>query len=73
MRGGRRGRRLTLGILYWLLVLLVSLALALALVLFFEARDASQLEVSRWMGSPVASAGSSEASRAKTTIRWAAL
>ncbi len=31
-------------ILYWLAVLLVSLALLVALVLFFESRDESSLE-----------------------------
>ncbi len=31
-------------ILYWLLVLAVSLALLIALVLFFESRDESRLE-----------------------------
>jgi hypothetical protein len=31
-------------IFYWLAVLVVSLALLIALVLFFESRDASQLE-----------------------------
>jgi hypothetical protein len=31
-------------IVYWLAVLVVSLAVVVALVLFFESRDASQLE-----------------------------
>jgi hypothetical protein len=31
-------------ILYWLAVLVVSLALLVALVLFFESRDASEIE-----------------------------
>ena len=36
--------RLLLQALYWLAVLLISLALLVALVLFFEARDESALE-----------------------------
>lgn len=31
-------------ILYWLAVLLISIALLIALVMFFEARDESQVE-----------------------------
>jgi hypothetical protein len=31
-------------IVYWLAVLVVSLALVVALVLYFESRDASQIE-----------------------------
>ena len=52
-----RGNRLTLvlRILYWLAVLLVSLALLIALVLFLESRDESSLSegviVVPWPGS----------------------
>ncbi len=38
-----RGRRLLVGAVYWAAVLAVSLALVVVLLLFFEARDASQL------------------------------
>ena len=38
-----RGRRLAVAVAYWLAVLAVSLALVVVLLLFFEARDASQL------------------------------
>ena len=36
--------RVLLKILYWLAVLAVSVALLIALVLFFESRDESQVE-----------------------------
>jgi hypothetical protein len=37
--------RVLLRILYWLAVVAISLAILVALVLFFESRDASELEV----------------------------
>ena len=61
MRSGRRpsagGRRLFLGALYWLAVLLVSLALVTVLLLVLEARDASQLEGSGAAAVPAMPAG----------------
>ena len=56
-------------VLYWLAVLLVSLALLVGLVLFFESRDDSTLGARP--GEPQTALES--ASRAKTTIRLAAL
>ena len=41
------GLRLVLKVLYWLAVLAVSLALLVALILFFESRDASELDSRR--------------------------
>ena len=38
-----RGRRLAVAVIYWAAVLAVSIALVVVLLLFFEARDASQL------------------------------
>ena len=38
------GMRLLGNILYWLAVLVISLALLVGLVLFFESRDSSELE-----------------------------
>jgi hypothetical protein len=37
-------RRILLKVLYWLAVLIVSLAVLIALVLFLESRDASRIE-----------------------------
>ena len=78
MRSDRRpsagGRRLLLGALYWLAVLLVSLALVTVLLLFLEARDASQLEGSGSAAVPATRWGAvALTSRANTTIRCAAL
>ncbi len=66
--------------IYWLAVLLISLALLVVLVLFLESRDDSSLE-SGSRTSELETAGylrlSREgprpAKRANTTIRWAAL
>lgn len=67
--GGRRSlTRVLLRLLYWAAVLVVSLALLVGLVLFFESRDDSTLQ--EGASGQVASARSS---RAKTTIRLAAL
>jgi len=68
-------------ILYWLAVLAISLALLVALVLFFESRDDSELEsgsrvteMEAAAGYPPSSrAGPRPVKRANTTIRWAAL
>ena len=38
---------MVLRVLYWLAVLIVSLALVIALVLFFESRDQSSVEGAR--------------------------
>jgi hypothetical protein len=38
--------RILLGILYWLAVLAISLVLLVALVLFFESRDSSNVDSS---------------------------
>jgi hypothetical protein len=38
-----RGRRIALRVLYWLAVLVVSLVLVLALVMFFESLDDSRV------------------------------
>ncbi len=69
-----------LKIIYWLAVLAVSLALLVALVLFFESRDESSLESGSRMSEPEVAgyprssrAGPRPAKRANTTIRWAAL
>jgi hypothetical protein len=40
-------------VLYWLAVLLVSLALLIVLVLFFESRDSSRLEKGALIGAPL--------------------
>lgn len=67
-------------VLYWLAVVVVSLALLVALVLFLEARDASNVEGGA--GFPLLGvgqlprptlAGDRRTNRAKTTIRLAAL
>ncbi len=67
-------------ILYWLAVLAISLALLVALVLFFESRDDSSLDSGSNVTERAASsyprssrAGPRSAKRANTTIRWAAL
>ena len=67
-------------IVYWLLVLLVSLALMVALVLFLESRDESSLESgsrvteTETAGQPrLSRAGPRSVKRANTTIRCAAL
>ena len=39
-----RPRAVILGVLYWLAVVVISLAILVGLILFFEARDSSQLE-----------------------------
>ena len=39
-----RGRRVLLHVVYWLAVLAISVALLIALVLFFEAHDDSSLD-----------------------------
>jgi hypothetical protein len=50
--------RLVWRILYWLAVLLISVALLVALVLFFESRDESELDRGAAPSAPVlASAG----------------
>ena len=78
-----RGRRLAVGVVYWAAVLAVSLALVVVLLLFFEARDASQLreggsapgallDASAQVPRP-SPGGLARSSRANTTIRWAAL
>lgn len=66
--------------IYWLAVLVISLALLVALVLFLESRDESSLESGTWMTEARAPgylrssrAGPRPAKRANTTIRSAAL
>lgn len=39
----RRGRRIALRMLYWLAVLVVSLAILVGLILFLESRDESSV------------------------------
>ena len=56
---------------YWLAVVAISLALVVALILFFESRDDSSLEGAA-VPAPVAAHGRLT-SLAKTTIRCAAL
>jgi hypothetical protein len=41
---GRRLLRLSGRVLYWAIVLAISLALVVGLILFFESRDQSQVE-----------------------------
>lgn len=67
-------------ILYWLAVLVVSLALLVVLVLLLESRDDSSLESGSRATETAAGGylrlsrgGPRPAKRAKTTIRWAAL
>ncbi len=64
-------------ILYWLMVVLVSLALVIAILLFVESRDRSQVREGAGRAAPArverAEGGSTRSKRAKTTIRWAAL
>ena len=42
-----RPRTVVVKTLYWLAVLVISLALLVLLVLFFESRDSSDLEIGR--------------------------
>lgn len=58
--GGRQGGRAVrmLGrVLYWLAVLVISLVLLIALVLFFESRDDSNLDTGAAAGQPADAAG----------------
>jgi hypothetical protein len=84
-RRGRRARRLLASLLYWAAVLAISLALVVGLILLLESRDQSDVGAAR--GAERASAARAPAlaartgqgragarsSRAKTTIRLAAL
>ena len=79
-RGGRRRALRVLGsVVYWLIVLVISLALVVALVLVLESRDESEIVGATPAGSASASVANSEAEtaqrsrRANTTIRFAAL
>lgn len=54
-------------VLYWLAVLVVSLALVIGLILLLESRDGGSIE-SGWTP-----ARKAQTARANTTIRWAAL
>jgi hypothetical protein len=79
--GGRRWLRALGSVLYWLVVLVISLALVVALVLFLESRDESEVggpagrvpERSAAAPQPARRAASVRSRRANTTIRWAAL
>jgi hypothetical protein len=42
-------RRLLLRVLYWLAVLVVSLAILVGLILLLESRDSSQIEGGVWL------------------------
>ncbi len=53
--------------LYWLAVLVVSLALVVGLILLLESRDGGSIESRR------TPAADGQTARANTTIRWAAL
>jgi hypothetical protein len=66
-----RARRLATTVAYWAAVLAVSLALVVALLMFFEARDASELQ--EGAEAPAETRSVARSSRANTTIRWAAL
>ena len=87
-RGDRRGRRRRGGalrilgsVLYWLAVLLISLALVVALLLVLESRDESEIDGASRAGKAFAAeAGDGggtkppqRSRRANTTIRCAAL
>ena len=67
-------------ILYWLAVLVISLALLVALVMFLESRDDSSLDAGSRVTKPQVAGyprlsrdGPRPAKRANTTIRLAAL
>ena len=47
--------RVVLKLLYWLAVVVISLALVVALILFFESRDQSQIEGGAAIGVPAGS------------------
>lgn len=71
--------RLLWRVLYWLAVLAVSIVVLVALVLFLESRDRSEVDPDAGSAERAAltlystRAGDSSTSRAKTTMRWAAL
>ena len=44
-----RRRKIILSILYWLAVLVVSLAILVGLILLLESRDSSQVEGGAWL------------------------
>ncbi len=54
-------------VLYWLAVLVMSLALVIGLILLLESRDGGSIE------SGGSRAPEAQTARANTTIRWAAL
>ena len=44
-----RRRKILLSILYWIAVLIVSLAILVGLILLLESRDSSQIEGGAWL------------------------
>ena len=73
-RGGSWLRRVLGAVVYWLAVVVISLALVVGLVLFLESRDRSEVDEREGAGASAApQPGRALTSRAKTTIRWAAL